>query len=100
MCGICGFVSAEVTWRPKASFGAVPVHAALAKNVRPLVDDVLSPAGVMARGLFDPAEVHRLLRADEEGTEDDALRIWELLTLELWRKTFLDRAPAPVASVA
>jgi asparagine synthase (glutamine-hydrolysing) len=92
-----GTLPKEVIWRPKAGFGA-PIRAWLAKDLRPLVDDVLSPASVKARGLFDPAEVQRLLRANQEGTEDNALRIWELLTLELWQQTFLDRPLVPGAS--
>jgi asparagine synthase (glutamine-hydrolysing) len=86
-----GVLPKEVIWRPKAGFGA-PIRAWLSKDLRPLVNDVLSPASVKARGLFDPAEVQRLLRANEDGLEDNALRIWELLTLELWQQTFLDRA--------
>jgi asparagine synthase (glutamine-hydrolysing) len=93
-----GTLPKEVIWRPKAGFGA-PIRAWLAKDLRPLVDDVLSPASVKARGLFDPAEVQRLLRANDEGTEDNALRIWELLTLELWQQTFLDGTLRPATSV-
>ena len=43
----------EIVWRPKAGFGA-PVRAWLVNELRPMVDDVLSPANVSARGLFDP----------------------------------------------
>jgi len=94
-----GVLPKEVIWRPKTGFGA-PIRAWLTKDLRPLIDDVLSPASVEARGLFDPAEVRRLLKANDDGTEDNALRIWELLTLELWQQTFLDRELAAPAAVA
>ena len=43
-----------------------------------------------ARGLFDPTEVRRLVVANQNGEEDNAFRLWTLLTLELWQQTFMD----------
>ncbi|HEY3727739.1 MAG TPA: asparagine synthase (glutamine-hydrolyzing) [Solirubrobacteraceae bacterium] len=78
----------EIVWRPKAGFGA-PVRAWLNGELAPMVGDMLSPSRVADRGLFDPAEVQRIIRANADGTEDNALRIWALLTLELWHEAFL-----------
>lgn len=90
-----GRLPREVIWRPKAGFGA-PVRSWLVGDLKPMVDDVLSRDSVRARGLFDPDEVQRLIRANEAGTEDNALRLWELLTLELWQQAFIDGGrPAP-----
>lgn len=88
-----GVLPRDVIWRPKAGFGA-PVRAWLVRDLKPMLDDVLSPANVRARGLFDPHEVQRLRTANEAGTEDNALRLWALLTLELWQQAFVD-APVP-----
>jgi hypothetical protein len=55
-----------------------------------MIDQVLSPEAVAGRGLFDPGEVKRLVTATADGTEDNALRIWALLTLELWQQAFVD----------
>jgi asparagine synthase (glutamine-hydrolysing) len=79
----------EVVWRPKAGFGA-PVRAWMAGELREMIGDLLSPASVRARGLFDVAEVQRLIAANESGHEDNALRLWALLTLEIWQQEFLD----------
>ena len=79
----------EVIYRRKAGFGA-PVRAWLVGELKPMLDDLLSPETVKRRGLFDPVEVTRLLAANRAGVEDNALRIWALLTLELWQRTFLD----------
>ena len=79
----------EVIYRRKAGFGA-PVRAWLVNDLEPMLDDLLSPDAVKRRGLFEPAEVRRLIAANRAGTEDNALRIWALLTLELWQQTFLD----------
>ena len=88
-----GTLPHDVIWRPKAGFGA-PVRSWLVGELKPMVDEVLSPSAVAARGLFDPDEVQRLIRANEEGTEDNALRLWALLTLELWQQEFVDRPHA------
>lgn len=84
-----GVLPKDVIWRPKAGFGA-PVRSWLVGDLKPMVEDLLSPSAVAARGLLDPGEVQRLIRANEAGTEDNAIRIWALLTLELWQRTFLD----------
>jgi asparagine synthase (glutamine-hydrolysing) len=80
---------ADVIWRRKAGFGA-PIRAWLVGDLRPMVHELLGPETARRRGLFDPEEVARLIRANESGHEDNALRIWALLTLELWFRTFVD----------
>jgi asparagine synthase (glutamine-hydrolysing) len=79
--------------RPKAGFGA-PIRSWLVGDLKPMVRDVLSPDAVAARGLFDPRAVERLIRDEEEGVADNALRIWALLCIELWcQQAFPGEAP-------
>jgi asparagine synthase (glutamine-hydrolysing) len=85
-----GRLPKSVIWRPKAGFGA-PVRSWLGGDLKPMVDEMLSPSAVAERGLLEPAEVKRILDANAAGTEDNALRIWAMLTLELWQREFLDR---------
>jgi asparagine synthase (glutamine-hydrolysing) len=87
----------EVIWRPKAGFGA-PIRSWLVGELRPMVGDLLSPERVRARGLFDPTAVQRLVDDFGAAREDNALRIWALLTLELWQQQFVDRAATPSSS--
>lgn len=84
-----GVLPHDVIWRPKAGFGA-PVRSWLVGELKPLVDDLLSPTNIAARGLFEPAEVTRLIADNNAGRADNALRIWSLLTFELWQQQFLD----------
>lgn len=84
----------EVIWRPKAGFGA-PVRSWLAGDLRPMVDELLSADAVRARGLFRPQEVRRLIDDNLSGAEDNALRVWALLSLELWQREYIDTAHAP-----
>jgi asparagine synthase (glutamine-hydrolysing) len=84
-----GVLPASIIWRPKAGFTA-PARAWLAGPLQPLVDELLSPQAVGRRGLFAAAEVRELIDANRRGEADNALRIWALMTLELWQRTFID----------
>ena len=58
-----------------------------------MADDLLAPALVRDRGLFDPAYVSRLRhrRAGTPYGQEPAYRLWTLLLTELWTRTFVDR---------
>jgi asparagine synthase (glutamine-hydrolysing) len=87
----------EVIWRPKAGFSA-PVRSWTVGDLRPMIEELLSPREIAARGLLDSSEVQRLVRANDAAAEDNALRIWTMLTLELWHREFIDagaRARSP-----
>ncbi len=80
----------DIIWRRKAGFGA-PVRSWMQKDLKPLVDDVLSTGSLEARGLLNPQEVHRIVSETSCGAADFTMRIYALLTLELWARTFVDR---------
>jgi asparagine synthase (glutamine-hydrolysing) len=84
-----GILPDEVIWRPKAGFSA-PIRAWLTGPLRPMVDDLLGPETIRARGLFDPGGVASMIDDNTRGTADNALRIWALLVLELWQQRFMD----------
>jgi asparagine synthase (glutamine-hydrolysing) len=75
----------EILTRPKASFGA-PIRAWLGRDLAPMVGDLLSPASVRARGLFDPKRVAKILDEHRRGVSDRAYTVWALLTLEIWAR--------------
>ena len=80
----------EIVWRKKAGFGA-PIRSWLRGALRPMVDDLLSEETVKRRGLFRPEEVRRIIDANLSGREDYNLQVFQLLTLELWQRQFIDR---------
>ena len=82
-------LSKEVLAQRKAGFGA-PTDYWLANDLRPMVDDLLSDAALHKRGLFEPREVRRLVEEQRSGRQDWSLQIWQLLTLELWFRAFID----------
>lgn len=86
------FLPREVIYREKTGFGA-PLRLWLRGDLRPVVDELLSPDRLRARGLFDPEGVRRLLAADARGRVDGGYTIFALLCVEVWCCLFLDRRP-------
>jgi asparagine synthase (glutamine-hydrolysing) len=82
---------ANILHRKKAGFSA-PLRAWLRRDFRPLVAELLSPARLQARGYFRPETVAQLIADNDQGRADNSLKIFQLLTLEIWQQTFLDDA--------
>jgi asparagine synthase (glutamine-hydrolysing) len=80
----------EIVWRKKAGFGA-PIRSWLRGPLKPMIDDLLSEETIRRRGLFQPAAVQKIIRANQSGHEDYNLQVFQLLTLELWQRAFLDK---------
>jgi asparagine synthase (glutamine-hydrolysing) len=84
------YLPQEIIYRPKAAFGA-PIRSWISKDLRPMVDSLLSKESVEKRGFFNYAFVKKLIDADRSGQEDYAYQIYQLLTLELWCREYLDK---------
>lgn len=87
-------VPSKILHRRKAGFGA-PIRNWLRNDLREMVDDVLDERSLQARGYFEAAAVRRMILDDRAGRADHAYRIWSLLTLELWHRTFIDAPVVP-----
>lgn len=59
-----------------------------------LLDHLLDPLS-LDRGYFSPAAVRTLISEHQSGAWDHSHRLWTLLCLELWHRTFVDPAVAP-----
>jgi asparagine synthase (glutamine-hydrolysing) len=86
---------ASILGRGKQGF-AVPLKHWFGNRFDAVLGDVLSPASVRSRGVFDEAEVARLVaRATAGDLDPKAGRLmWALVVFEMWARAFLDRAPA------
>ena len=93
-----GVAPYEVIRRRKAGFGA-PIRRWLQADLRGTVREVLSGGVIRERGLLRPEPVARLLEEHAAGAADHSYRIWTLLGLELWARSFLDR-PVKIRSAA
>jgi asparagine synthase (glutamine-hydrolysing) len=93
------WLPAPILDRPKKGF-PIPMGRWLRGEARELCRDLLSPEAVGRRGLFAPAAVQRLLDRHESGAAEQGAVLWALLSVELWHRAFVDRAPAAVGPEA
>jgi asparagine synthase (glutamine-hydrolysing) len=83
----------EVINRPKSGM-RVPVHYWFQSEMRRYARRILSPRAVRDVGLFNPDRVKQLQAYDiEEGRGRYGLRLWMLITFELWRRIVVEGEP-------
>ncbi len=87
------YLPRTIVTRPKAGFGG-PVRSWIRGPLSEYVRDRLSAPAVRKRGLVSAEAVQRIIREERSGEQDNALKIWALLLLELWCERFLDDARA------
>lgn len=80
--------------RPKMGFG-VPLDSWFRNELKPLLFDVLLDQKCLDRGWFRPEAVQRLVDEHVTAKWDHSYRLWNLLILELWQRTFIDSPVAP-----
>jgi asparagine synthase (glutamine-hydrolysing) len=85
------FFPEEFLKRPKQGFG-VPIGEWVRGEMRPLAEELLFSRQAQSRGFFDYAYVRRMMDQHISGRQDHAARIWALMVLEAWCRTFIDRA--------
>jgi len=81
----------EIVHRKKVGFSA-PIRAWLVRDLRDMVEDLLSETNIRSRGYFEYSYVRKLIDSNLSGREDNSLKVFQLLTLELWHRTFIDAA--------
>jgi asparagine synthase (glutamine-hydrolysing) len=94
-----GLVPEAILNRPKMGF-PVPFSSWMRAGWNEVARDVLLDRRSRERGIVDPQAVDALLRRHAAGDDDEGDRIWGLLNLELWYRTFIDKEgvqtlPAP-----
>jgi hypothetical protein len=92
-----GLISPSILATGK-SFNRLKHDTRMSEVLDRLADELLSPAGVSARGLFDPEYIARLRRrpAGKPYSQERAYRLWSLLLTEMWARLYLDgRGAAP-----
>ena len=83
----------EVIDRPKSGM-RVPVHYWFRSELRRYARRILKTSAVRDVGLFNPERVQQLLSYNiEEGRGRYGLRLWMLITFELWRRMVVDGEP-------
>jgi asparagine synthase (glutamine-hydrolysing) len=84
------FLPKKIIYRSKASFGA-PIRSWISGDLKPMVDELLSKENIIKRGFFNFEFVKKIIDNDRNSVEDNAYQIYQLLTLELWCREYLDK---------
>lgn len=82
----------DIQTRKKMGFG-IPIDHWFRDELKPLLYDIVLSDTALSRGLLNPASVRMLVDEHVTGKYDHAYRLWNLLCLELWQRTYLDTAP-------
>jgi asparagine synthase (glutamine-hydrolysing) len=85
--------------RDKQGFG-MPVGRWFRRELRTVAYDVLLDPRTLQRGILAGDAVRALLDEHVSGQINHGYRIWQLLFLELWFCTYLDRPRAALTSPA
>ena len=78
-------VPRRCVYRPKEGF-SIPIKHWLAAELRPVMEELLSPTRLTAGGLLEPATVERLKREHLDGRANHSHILWALMVFEDWRR--------------
>jgi asparagine synthase (glutamine-hydrolysing) len=92
-------IPSDIQTRKKMGFG-VPIDHWFRSELKDLLHDVLLSDRCLSRGLLNADTVRRLVEEHTSAKFDHAYRLWNLLCLELWQRTYLDTAPPLTAPTA
>jgi len=84
----------ETYSRPKAGFG-VPIEHWLRTGLKTIAYDLLLDDTAAARGIVQPAFVRKMLSDHCSGAVPHHPRLWALLMLELWYRSWIDPPSLP-----
>jgi asparagine synthase (glutamine-hydrolysing) len=85
-----GFLPRPILKRKKMGFG-VPIARWMREELKNYVYDVLLDPKTLLRGYFKKEGIERLLREHLSLRYDHSAKIWALLFLEIWFRTFMDQ---------
>lgn len=88
----------SIRQRKKHGFD-VPLQRWLRDDLHAMLHERLSEERLRAHGLFQPAEVARLIEEHESGRADHHLHLWTLLCFQLWFDTFIGVSSDALAMV-
>jgi asparagine synthase (glutamine-hydrolysing) len=61
----------------------------LQHELRPMMEDVLSPARIKQDGLFNPTHVEKLKADHLMGTANCSHQLWSLMVFHIWRDMYV-----------
>jgi asparagine synthase (glutamine-hydrolysing) len=85
-----GLLPPRILRRRKEGF-SIPMKQWLRRELSGLLEELLSPSRIRQRGLFEQAEVSRLVAEHRSGRENHAHTLFPLMVFERWAQHFLDK---------
>lgn len=82
-----GKLPPEILGRGKKGFG-IPVGKWFRHDLRDLMQDTLSEARLRQQGIFNPAEVTRLVQEHLQGKADHRKKLWTLFIFQTWHQHY------------
>jgi asparagine synthase (glutamine-hydrolysing) len=86
------WLPARILDRPKWGF-AVPLRRWFRDELRHVPRETLLDARSLGRGYFREERIRELIQQHETATHDNADKLWALIQLELWLRTYVDAKP-------
>jgi asparagine synthase (glutamine-hydrolysing) len=83
------YIPKEIIYRPKAPFSA-PMRGWLKKELKEMLNDILSYDSLKSRGIYNPDYVQKLIINNDKGLEDNSQLLWRLMVNEIWFRTFFN----------
>ena len=87
-----GLLPDSILKRRKMGF-PVPIGRWFREQFRPMLDEFVLGDRAMARGLFQPDFLARLVQEHAAGRADHTERLWTLVNFEMWQRHLLDGDP-------
>jgi len=84
-----GVLPEAILSRPKMGF-PVPIGSWFRGAYRSVIDDYVLSDRALARGIFSPEFVRRLVARHQTGGENHSERLWALVNFEIWQRQFMD----------
>ena len=73
----------DCVYRPKEGF-SIPIKHWLRRELRPMMEDLLSRERLAREGIFDVSEVERLKREHIDGQANHSHVLWSIMVFEDW----------------
>ncbi len=85
---MAGKLPNEILHRKKEGF-SIPIKNWLKKELRPLMEDVLSEQRIKREGLFNAPYIEKLKADHLKGAANNSHQLWPLIVFECWRDKYL-----------
>jgi asparagine synthase (glutamine-hydrolysing) len=86
------WIPSSVLDEPKRGF-TMPIANWLRNELRQLPATILLDSHALSRGMFERHAIERLISEHQRGTADNSDKLWALIQLELWFRTYVDVHP-------